>query len=556
MSLVFSPRRGLPTRGALKLAVAGTLLVAAVLGSSDVPPPATDDVAMRQSSASTAAAFVPGVEVQLGPEELLLGPSGHVDSPYFSERDAAGRLFGVMGNADTSFYSSRNNARLSNPRIVLRKGKTGAFDGCGAWLLPSIHKVTPRHWVGWYHAEQAGAGDGGTCNYGDQSTVWRIAFTQSTDAGRTWTKPTFRRANNYVITQNSALTDRSANSPWTEDAGNGRVMRIGAFFYLFYMAASAETDRIRYLHVARSPVEKLGKPGTWQKYYCHDPLVGPVECGFTQPGVGGKSSHIGSQPNELAVPSNARFVTWNNYLGRYIGVQATGTVGFNLYMSELSSQAEAWKRWSGAVRFYPPVSRTKDPLVDQWGVRTSRARHLYAYPSILGVDGGNSVTGQDFYLYYMKLFPGDDFTHRYLFRRKVSLVKTASNAGLHRVQLTTYLNKTDGRRRSSTERPQAKAYRFERISGYLLAVERPGWVPVLECVGPRSRYYLRKSSCSSTHREVRLVGWISPTKTASAPVQVFTCFNRPKRNSFVSTSQTCSGARRTGVLGFALPALR
>jgi hypothetical protein len=206
------------------------------------------------------------------------------------------------------------------------------------------------------------------------------------------------------------------------------------------------------------------------------------------------------------------------------------------------------------VQIYPPVTHQDDPLVDTWN-RTRRAKQLYAYPSILSANGSSNTTGKSFYIYYVKLFPGDDFPERYLMRRRLTITKE-DQSRLHRVALTTYVSTKDGRRRTSTERPVQKSFRARSDVGYLLSNGEihDGWRQVFECA-KNGDYRLRTLKCASGERKYRRVGWISPDRTADATVPIFRCYNRKKKNHFASTSRGCLGFRREVRLGYGLPSV-
>lgn len=163
--------------------------------------------------------------------------------------------------------------------------------------------------------------------------------------------------------------------------------------------------------------------------------------------------------------------------------------------------------------------------------------------------GQSCCSGSDFYVYYVKLFPGDKFDKRYLFRRKVTLVQSVGL--LNRVELTTYKNSL-GQRRTSTEAPKSKSYRRVGETGYLLSHSEPGWNQVFDC-SRRSDYALHVQQCPTGWKPYRRVGWVHPTRTDTATVPVYRCV--AKRRHFASTSRGCDGARREVLLGFALTSL-
>jgi len=517
--------------------VAGVLMASAVTGGAVVAAPSGADVSARAVAESALSGFV----VQVGPEERVYGPTGKVDFPYFSERTASGKLIGFISNNDSYRTTSRNNnAKLVQPKLILKRGPAGSFDKCGAWLIGSVYKATAQHWIALYHAEAAGAGDDDRCIFKDESVVASVAWAESTDGGMTWRKTGYPR--NQVLTQDSAL-----GGPRAEDATMGRMFRVGDYLYLYYGATAAGNDDAKRLHVARSTVTDQGRPGTWKKYYC----TALGSCGFTQPGLGGHSTPIDK------IDPSARAIVPNTYLGRYLALYATGKDGFRLYVSDslIGDPADPALHWPGSIPIYPAVSHSDDGLVDQWGTRTSRSKQLYGYPSIISATGDSNVSGQTFYIYYVKLFPGGDFPERYLMRRKVTLSKTST--GPNRVALTTYFNKLDGRRRTSTERPESRTYRPQSTTVYLAGQGTQaanGFSEVFECK-KRADFLLRIGGCAVGQVPVRRVGWISPVATDVATIPVYRCFNRAKRNHFASTDRKCLGFRRETRLGFGLPAV-
>jgi len=538
-------------RSASRRSVVVGALVATVVTTGAVVATAPSG-AEGGSTAAPATAPLTGYTVQLGAEQRVYGPSGLTDFPYFSEKSGR-KLIGFISNNDSYRVVQTRSGVLKDPRTILKRGKAGSFDKCGAWLIGSIYKATTTKWIGLYHAEAAGRGDNNRCIFNDDSVVATIGRAVSLDGGKTWKKA----RGGPVVTQNAALT-----GPKAEDATMGRMLKVGQYLYLFYAASSGNTGDalVRRLHVARAPISSLGARGTWKKWHCYKPSVlESTRCDFGgtgNDGIGGKSTAIAK------MDPMARVIIPNTYLDHYVALEATGTKGFRLWVSNIADTAEpvdpsdpnaATKSWAGVVDIYPAVSSQGDPQVDNWH-RTRRAKQLYAYSSIVGLKGKSYTSGQSFYIYYVKLFPGGDFPERYLMRRKVTLT-TTDTSGLNRVALTTYFRKSDGRRRTSTERPIENAFKPKRGEGYLLGKDRSGWVDVFECV-QRGRYRLRAGSCADTEKPYRRVGWIHPTAGDGASVPIYLCFKRSRKNYWATSASSCgTGARRKGLLGYGLPSV-
>ncbi|WP_183100436.1 hypothetical protein [Nocardioides pelophilus] len=529
-------------------AVGGLLAVVATTGAVvGAAPSGAEDEGSQQVA---AASPLTGYTVQLGPEERIFGPSGLTDFPYFSERNPSGKLIGFISNNDSYRVTSKNNKTLRDPKVILKRGKAGSFDKCGAWLIGSVFKATATKWIALYHAEAAGAGDNDRCIFSDDSVVASVGRAVSHDAGKTWTKT------GQVLTQDDDL-----NGPKAEDATMGRLIRYGDYLYFFYAASTGTSgDALtRRLHVARSPVADLGEKGTWRKWHCYKPSpLAAQRCDFGgtgNEGLGGNSKAL------RTIDPMARVIIKNTYLNRNIALYASGTRGFRLWVSngsaatvplDPSNPSDPGSAWAGSIEIYPPVSSQDDPLVDTWD-RTKRAKQLYAYPSIVGATGDSNTSDDQFYIYYVKLFPGGDFPERYLMRRKVTLSK-ANTSGLNRVALTTYFRKSDGRRRTSTERPIQNSFRPKVQEGFLLGKPRTGYHQVFECV-KRGNYRLRVDKCADTEKPYRRIGWIRPTAGDGATKPIYICFKRSLKNYWASSGSCGQGARRKGRLGYGLPSI-
>ncbi|WP_183093434.1 hypothetical protein [Nocardioides stalactiti] len=503
--------------------------------------------AERPVARAAGADPLTGFTVQVGPEERVYGPTGLTDFPYFSERDSTGTLLGFISNNDSYRVSTTDNKSIKDPRMILERGQARTFDKCGAWLIGSVYKQTANTWVALYHAEGAGAGDDDRCVFSDDSVVASVGRAVSTDAGRTW------RKTGQVLTQDDRM-----NGPKTEDATMGRLIRYGDYLYFYYAASNyGSVDTSRSLHVARSSVSDAGARGTWKKWHCYKPsALAAKRCDFGgtgNEGLGGESSPL------KTIDPMARVIVPNTFLHRNVALYASGSRGFRLWISNTAAgvapidpaNPASEGAWAGSVQIYPAVSTQHDPLVDTWN-RTPKAKQLYAYPSIVATNGDSNTSGQTFYIYYVKLFPGGDFPERYLMRRLVTLVP--ASVSMNRVALTTYVRKSDGRRRTSTERPIQKSFKAKSSNVYVLSKHRNGWVDLFECV-KKGDYRLRAKACATGERAYRRVGYVRPTAGDSASIPIYRCFNKRKGNHFASTSRRCEGAKREAKLGYGLPSV-
>jgi hypothetical protein len=523
------------------------------------------------------------IQVQLGPEEYVAGPTNALDTPYFTEKDQKGRSYGFAGNSDSFVIPLEEKSLLPTSPIphdkttipkyqtILAADTAGSrvgedpnhLDTCGAWILGSIYTdpKNANHWIGWYHAERncvRGDLDGG------DRTHMTIAYAESFDIGKHWTKPQY--PNNRVITADAALE----GTPAKNDTGNGRVIKIkdaeGEFYYMFYQANSAQDSNTgRSIHLARSKVSDLGRPGTWKKWYCTDPKVRST-CSFSQPGVGGKSTKLTNSDTFTDAWKNKvvlkdQYVTYNRYLNRYIAFgNDSGSFRF------IASEGNDFKDWTSQAGLIKPMPTTpEDQTVDNWD-RCSKlpagteCKQLYGYNSIIGVKGDSDSSGQRFYIYYLKQFPGQGFGDGYIMRTKVTLIAGTATPTPARTELSLYLDKK-GNQRITSELPEPwLGYQRKSKVGYVLSNPAPGYEPIFECKKPDGTYYTMRlagasdytmpvpsgtpTKCNAKDKLIRRIGWVSPRRTSEATEPIY------------DVSTVDGKAKRGSAIGYALPAIK
>lgn len=584
----------------------------------------------RSSASINGKMDINKVSFTLGEEELVAdasslvaldrqkstnGESGSIyDNSYFIEKEQ-GKYYGFLANVNSYAFKLNDQGLPIIPstldglekRVKLESDKRPSKndparakfdreearglhpDRCGAWLLSAIHENpnNPKHWIAWYHGE-----DG--CDYDNRKTHMTLAYTESFDEGKTWKKPNY--PHNRVITADPRLETESVagEKVKVDDAGGGRTLRIDDHYYMFFRASGKVkttkngqiveqiiNDRI---HVARSKVSDLGKPGTWKKWYCPD-TANRSTCKYSEPGIGGKSTPISVNPPGKGVtsdtlPPSGRFITYNRHLNRYITMQAHGC-GFRLHASN-GEDFLTWKEKTEAL--YPAVTSVdenkdcKDYTVNNWNqggdpkkcqIRNEdgtysptnfECKQVYMYTSIIGLQGDGERTGREFYLYYGKVFPGEGLDQRYLFRRKVTVnAREADVQKTTKVALTVYEDK-HGHRRLTTESPEPRlGYRAKSTVGYVLGDAAPGYQPLFECKKPGGDYYTMRletaepyavpvpavaprppTKCNATDKLIRRIGWVSPKRTDEASVAIIPDFGG-------------SSAARSAPIGYALP---
>jgi hypothetical protein len=226
-----------------------------------------------------------------------------------------------------------------------------------------------------------------------------IDYAVSTDQGRTWT------IKDHVITSpySTARGDTAQFPNQTYDYGDGDqrllVDTASGYFYVFYGSRIVDKSggwKAFHEHVARAPISSKMAPGSWQKWF---------NGAWTEAGVGGRESNMvpvdasnttgytpvsgeynpantGTSAQQIAAgtmpgtsPLFVMDVTWNAYLGLYIGepqaVDQSGNAPQQFYAtSDLASQkwypigdtgsyhTASWYRW-----FLDGANRTSSAIV-------------------------------------------------------------------------------------------------------------------------------------------------------------------------------------------------
>ncbi|WP_329166431.1 ricin-type beta-trefoil lectin domain protein [Streptomyces sp. NBC_01267] len=216
-------------------------------------------------------------------------------------------------------------------------------DLAGVWVDPGS-----GDWYGLVHNEFTPK------PFGDGMHYDGIDYAVSKDQGRTWS------IEDHVITSPySTKRDDTGQFPKdTYDYGDGDprlyVDNASGYFYVFYadrVLNKSGGGSVWHQHVARAPIAQKMAPSSWRKWHdgtWQSPGTGGAESniipsdgngtGYTapadeyQPSTAGKAA---DQVTQGAMPDNSQLtvmnITWNAYLGKYIGTpqnniaQATDT---------------------------------------------------------------------------------------------------------------------------------------------------------------------------------------------------------------------------------------
>lgn len=248
------------------------------------------------------------------------------------------------------------------------------FDSNGVWtqgIIPSGNKLFL-----FYHGE-----NGQTLSKVKTKNLSSIGYATSTNGGLTWKK-------SPEIVVGGIYKNHSADID---------VKNIGEYLYMWF--AEAVNESTTQTVVARSKIADEGRPGTWKKYYCQP---SSDSCGFTEPGVGGKSTalNLGEDP----------FISYNTFLGKYIAVGCpkkarcftNGDSESRPLVFYVSDDLINWQELLSTPLLLPPHGR------------------LRFHFSIIGEDGSSEVSGKSFWVYY--LYSSDWNIDMY--RRKITLSKS------------------------------------------------------------------------------------------------------------------------------------
>lgn len=342
------------------------------------------------------------VRVQAGAAESIVvpkrachlhrgGPDEHLVS--YSSR---GQIYTIMTDGETTarFTGIPSNktaqvvcVRGLSPSHALSAADTGWFDTKGVWL-GGVYVDPAGVLHGFYHAESPiptdcapgtqhpyrcrtcnpvmarmgnciidpAACEGARCARNELAPHESIAYAESRDGGASWTKTGYPR--NQIIT----------GPPAYAQAGNVSIVPFGPYLYAYYSG--------EYPFVARAPLASAGRPGSWRKYFCTGDREDAGSCGFTQPGIGGRSTKVQTL-------SRGAYVAFNGYLGKLIEID-----------NAIQSGIIDFKGSSDGLHWAPldPSPGKLAPMQAGWAD---------IYPSIVGL-GGDKTRDRQFWMYEIR----------------------------------------------------------------------------------------------------------------------------------------------------------
>ena len=225
------------------------------------------------------------VDTSVLPNAMWL-PDGHiptlvVEGRVYSWFSAAGKTFRVSGAGPIDILGA-------SP--VHFEGPSDNEDNGGAWFYSVLRPAGSESLLSFYHSEdQLWKGKVVRDAEGIPISYKNIRLAISDDAGLTW-----KRAGTIL----SDSQPKPETAQWSGIGDHSTIIHDG-YFWIYFSR--------HFIYLARAPVEGLGRPGTWKKYFS-DGLTG----GFTEPGLGGRSSPIvdspGGNPSVIYIESLKKFI--------------------------------------------------------------------------------------------------------------------------------------------------------------------------------------------------------------------------------------------------------
>jgi hypothetical protein len=357
-----------------------------------------------------------------------------------------------------------------------------------------------------------------------------IAYADSDDGGLSFSKVNY--PDNVVL---SGPADEIALATTDNIVGIGdfSVVEKDGFYYLFFLNAHRGESG-----VARATVASGGLPGSWWKWHDGE---------FAQPGIGGEESTFGLQ---LAG------VSYNSRLGKFVALNygKAGTVGFRV---AISPDAVSWTILD--VPLVPGGTRWAESPA---GLGNGGVAPIgYSQYQTLIAPDGSKTWSDTFYLYYVYVRPGEDFTMRFFLRSEVRM--EIDDPPLSRPKASTSLNRyfsASAQKHWVTSElavPIQGTWDFQNNGslGGVFTSAAAGLVELDDCVYGVNNYVVSVGgTCGAGATLLRRIGWVydgglpQPANTHA----IYRCYAPSLDSHFVSVSADCEGAQTEFLLGYAL----
>jgi len=473
----------------------------------------------------------PVITVRIQAPQVMAGPDNRADFQYFGLR-VANELSWYTANSytynrrgSTLETSGEETSFYNDAKAALGPGVAGSIDERGAWLLHAeVDDKDPNLVRGWYHCEKWAPGP--------KDVLKTMAYAESHDGGRTFQKtckenPAFNYPANQFIT---AWTGYNGNEA-RDDAGDGHIVRIGDYYYIYFLATSDW-----HIHVARSLVSNRGLPGTWWKYYNGE---------FTEPGLGGNSTTPFPKDGFLW----EHLVVWNTGLGKFMDL----TQGFSgdypgVYLGFSKDHISGWK-----ASPYPFIVYEKNNR-PSW--LREPANELHAYRGLCPLDGDNNggiYKDKFWYTVCGYLNPGENWCQRYSLRQKVTLTETKSTLAedqVGKIEFVLFAH-DHGDDRWATTYNTFGHYRKIMTLGYLSSANIATTHPLYDLYLSDNNDHL-VSTRPDEAQKLRLMGYAFDNQ-CSGTVPLYRIFDPVKRQHSVTLDSHAADIEST--LGYIFPAV-
>ncbi len=436
------------------------------------------------------------ISIRVGRPLVVRGPSG----PKGDEADVVlnviklpdGKFRAFTGNSIVYAIDGDKPWAIGGPaRPVLGPGPKGSASECGNWM-PSIIPDGPKL-VALVHNEQA-------CNYRDNQTHKSMSVGVSTDFGLSW------NILGPIITGTDAPQKGKGSGEGDCTAVDGK----DGFLYAYCLRV-ADWRTI----VARAPLADPA-PGRWFKW---------DGTGWNAPGLKGRAA-----PLDGLVGNSAAY--WETGK-RFLLLATRGSIRLSVGTDPL--------------RF----ASVPEPLIlydsDSW--QRPGPTDLYGYPGLIGENGSNRLSDH-FFLSYMYLPPGADFSQRYIVLQDVWMTKVSAPVAPQVGVALSRWKKPDGARWTTTgptiENGDRLAYTYDKQLGFLMtAAPAAPSSKLAECVGPSSGppdYVLAEDGACSREgfRRLRTAGFVYRDQHAGT-VPLFRCVAHKGNFHFGSSDPKCEG---------------
>lgn len=453
---------------------------------------------------------------EVGPPEIVMGPSTYVDSPL-NAIQVGDTVRAYVGNVETVLLEGAGVADLEpTDRVVVGRGRDETeFDWCGSWLDAVERDLQdPGLLRAWYHAEA-------DCAYTANQTHKSIAYAESRDGGLTFTKPDY--PDNQVV-----------RSPYGGASGHhtGRgapsVVRRDGHFYLYYQDVRPDLSTVT--AVARAPVSSGGVPGSWRNY-----TEGADGRGsWTADALGGPATAL-----ETTVPASS--VSVHTPSDEVVLVRQHATSGG--VVLQVSSDGIHFKALPE-----PIVPYLASQVRTDWG--EVNRQQVIGYTSIVADDGAREWGGS-FSLFHLYVFPGGTLRgERYLVRREVTVTEARADQPRSTIALTEYVDPGSGDT-FGTSAPMLEEYAAGEVLGFLLGSPGADRRPLFECTSAGGDRFVA-AACGTGARTGRLVGYVFKEQQ-DGTVGLVRCVT-DAGDRFTTTAEDCdSRGSSQSELGFVYP---